>query len=205
MPGGGGCDPACGAGQSCVNGACQDDMMPGGDECDPRCEADEECVNGQCQPKPTCDDGVKNGNELGTDCGGTCPECVESPPCGEDGDPASRCRGGCSLGMGCSRDTCQNPRAIDALVKACQQGCNDRATQESVHNAVCEEGDGGNDCGPINERFRVAFPSLPELCDSNQEQSSGFCGEHGACTTRCSDQICIDQCGLRRTAIGDQP
>jgi hypothetical protein len=32
------------------------------------------CFNGVCQP-PSCTDGVKNGNETGIDCGGTCPVC----------------------------------------------------------------------------------------------------------------------------------
>ncbi|MBL0025175.1 MAG: hypothetical protein IPO98_09275 [Saprospiraceae bacterium] len=30
---------------------------------------------GSCAPCPTCNDGIKNGNETGIDCGGSCPVC----------------------------------------------------------------------------------------------------------------------------------
>lgn len=32
-------------------------------------------------PDPTCTDGVKNGDESGVDCGGSCPPCPDGQPC----------------------------------------------------------------------------------------------------------------------------
>ncbi|MBC6995599.1 cohesin domain-containing protein [Neolewinella lacunae] len=34
-----------------------------------------------CTPTPTCTDGIRNGNETGIDCGGSCPPCTPTPTC----------------------------------------------------------------------------------------------------------------------------
>ena len=63
------------------------------------CTTNAECSTGLCSgnvcanPAPTCNDGIKNGNETGKDCGGSCVGCGPGFPCAVDGD--------CLVGMIC--------------------------------------------------------------------------------------------------------
>jgi hypothetical protein len=64
-------------GNICAAGVCTSVLTP----CSPY-----QCANGsQCQ---TCSDGVKNGNETDTDCGGgaPCPKCGSGKACQQDSD-----------------------------------------------------------------------------------------------------------------------
>gem|GEM_PF-430644 len=61
---------ACQRGQDCTSGVCRDST---------------------CQPS-SCTDGVRNGTELATDCGGGCPTCESQTHCGGDADcPSGDC------------------------------------------------------------------------------------------------------------------
>ena len=51
-------------------------------------------------PPPTCNDGVKNGNETGVDCGGSCVRCVNGNTCA-------------------SRDDCLSGLCLDSNCEAC--------------------------------------------------------------------------------------
>ncbi len=56
------------------------------------------CVDGECQA-PTCDDGIKNGDETDVDCGGSdCPPCEISRQCELDSD--------CVSSVACYEGTC---------------------------------------------------------------------------------------------------
>ncbi|MFT4038562.1 MAG: hypothetical protein QM692_10310 [Thermomicrobiales bacterium] len=37
-------------------------------------------------PAPTCSDGIRNGDETGVDCGGSCPPCAVGQPCAKRAD-----------------------------------------------------------------------------------------------------------------------
>jgi hypothetical protein len=69
------------------------------------CGTNNICSNGVCTPSaaPTCTDGVKNGNETDTDCGGpTCSACAVSRQCLVGAD----CTSGNCVGNICTVATC---------------------------------------------------------------------------------------------------
>jgi len=63
---------------------------------------------GSCAPCPTCNDGIRNGNETGTDCGGSCAPC---PTCNDGirngNETGIDCGGSCTACVTCS-DGIQN-------------------------------------------------------------------------------------------------
>jgi hypothetical protein len=86
-------------------------------------------VEGACQ-MPTCGDGVKNGAEADTDCGGQCEAC---PP-GRDCQTANDCAGGV-----CAEAFCQVPTCSD-----------------TVHNGSETDVDCGGDCAPCDNGLGCA-------------------------------------------------
>ena len=73
------------------------------------CGTNNTCSNGVCTPSaaPTCTDGVKNGNETDTDCGGpTCSACTTGNACLQ----ASDCTSGNCVGNICTMATCSDGR-----------------------------------------------------------------------------------------------
>ena len=79
----------CSSGLACVYGTCVAEAAP----VDGRCFAGDECKEGVCDDTfcaaPSCDDGVANGAEIATDCGGTCGGCPQGVACIADNDCAS--------------------------------------------------------------------------------------------------------------------
>lgn len=75
------------------------------------------CQNGVCQP-PSCTDGVKNGNETGVDCGGSCTPCTVQCPVGQvncggicvnintSNTNCGACGNSCPAGTTCVAGTC---------------------------------------------------------------------------------------------------
>ena len=59
-------------------------------------------INGCGGNMPTCNDGVRNGNETGVDCGGSCAPCDDEPAvCGEGSDDINFCIGEtCNVAVG---------------------------------------------------------------------------------------------------------
>lgn len=102
----------------CKEATCDDEIVNqgesdedcGGENCDPcpdgkKCEGNSDCQSGRCTAGncTSCEDGVKNGNEVGVDCGGDCGACDDGSPCQRDGD----CRGGkCKNGKCCTPNRC---------------------------------------------------------------------------------------------------
>ena len=72
------------------------------------------CTNGPCQPVATCSDGIWNGDETQTDCGGPdCRRCPIGRSCRVDGDCES---GKCALSfVGSSVLVCQAPSCTDGV------------------------------------------------------------------------------------------
>lgn len=116
---GGNCNRNCPVGDGCRTGAdCQTGVCDGAG-----CGPGREC----CQA-PACDDGVRNGNELGVDCGGGCGPCPVGTPCTADAQ--------CQLAF-CSQGQCRDPGS-------CTDGAqNGRETGVDCGGADCLECDLG--------------------------------------------------------------
>ena len=145
---GGTCPNNCANGEGCVNGG---DCVSGN------------CVQGTCAaPAPTCDDEIKNGDETGEDCGGTCPNnCANGDDCVDGGDCVS---GYCSQAGVC-------------------------AVQPATCDDNTENGDEtGEDCGgscPNN-------CANGEGCLTAGDCTSGYCTQGGLCAiapATCNDGI----------------
>lgn len=114
----------CGGYRVCVAGGCVDSSCYG--QC-----PDAGCVRGACV-KPSCSDGLQNGDETDLDCGGSCPPCAW--------------RSQCTGARDCLSGSCDGGRCASAA--SCANGVQDR--HES--GVDC----GGPDCGPCGagERCR---------------------------------------------------
>ncbi|MEZ4336448.1 MAG: fibrinogen-like YCDxxxxGGGW domain-containing protein [Sandaracinaceae bacterium] len=94
-------------GTDCGGGTCAACTDGGG------CADGTDCTSGVCDPTSmtchgaSCSDGVMNGSETGTDCGGgSCPGCPDGGPCGADIDCDS---GRCDTATGtCEMATCSD-------------------------------------------------------------------------------------------------
>lgn len=124
----------------CLNGYLdfdETDVDCGGLDCDPcdlfqGCILDSDCISGYCANgicrSPSCSDGVMNGDETGTDCGGSCPPCAcfYDWDCALDG--SQHCEGNecltdnCSTNSDCPPLLWYNP--IDAYYSR-DRGCYD--------------------------------------------------------------------------------
>ncbi len=110
--GGGNC-PGCATGAGCfLSTDCTVGGCSGG-ICQPPCDDGSECPSGVCTGGfcrvPNCADGVHNGSETDTDCGGSSPYCVR---CAPGSDCASHAD--CDSGV-CSGGVCQTPSCSDGL------------------------------------------------------------------------------------------
>ncbi|MEM6290118.1 MAG: hypothetical protein AAGA54_02600 [Myxococcota bacterium] len=152
----------CGDGDDCASGVCDDmntcaepacdDGVQNGDEtgqdcggptcdaCPPGggCTGNDDCASGVCDPvtdtcsAPTCDDGVQNGDETDTDCGGdVCPACDPGESC-EEGDD-------CASG-GCTDDACNALLSVEITPNACADAADDGTVS---FTAVASGGTGG--------------------------------------------------------------
>jgi len=83
-------------------------------------------IKGVCPAKPTCTDGIMNGDEEGGDCGGSCNKCVKPDPCvGINCGSFGSCNAGkCVCQSSYIGDRCQTPPAnkCTKLNIKCQNG-----------------------------------------------------------------------------------
>ena len=86
------------------------------------------CDAGTFVCRAACDDGVQNGTETDTDCGGDCPRCLDNRGCGEDTD---------CISLVCRGEVCQPPR------------CNDLTKNGQETDTDC----GGPACGPCGDNL----------------------------------------------------
>jgi hypothetical protein len=96
------------------------------------CESDTDCASGRCTGRvcTDCGDGVRNGNETGIDCGGSCGPCAVGIDCLGDSDCASgacqagRCCGG--VAVDCTRCARRLATGIDCSIDTtgAAAGCN---------------------------------------------------------------------------------
>src|SRR2546421_263374 len=104
-------------------GGCGLDENAGGDA-GPGCD-------GTCAGSTTarCDDGVRNGDETGVDCGGSCPRC-------QDG-------AGCRISADCVDDTCKGGMCGPA---ACVDGIKDQDESDVDCGGICKGCTAGRIC-----------------------------------------------------------
>jgi hypothetical protein len=143
----------CSASHVCLAPVCTDSVMNGsetdtdcGGTCAPAkkcadgkgCLVQGDCTSGVCSGShvcsaPACNDGVKNGSETDTDCGGTCTaKCSNGKSCGGNGD--------------CQSDIC---KANVCIAASCTNGVKD--TDET--GVDC----GGTECGPCDDGIACAL------------------------------------------------
>jgi hypothetical protein len=167
--------------QRCTDESCQDGALNGreiltdcgGGVCagcpvGTSCERGADCSTGVCGAAgtcapPRCDDGVKNQDESGIDCGGACPNCATGQPCGAGGD----CQSGVCSPAGCAADVagcCQAPRCDDGV----------RNGNEPVTDC------GNANCGPCAPGRR---------CNANVQCSSRICQGGFCAQPLCADGV----------------
>jgi len=225
------CDIATG---ECLTATCKDgtrnqdetDVDCGGaicGKCDiqKKCDIAEDCASGVCLlesgvrkcQQPACDDGVKNGNETGIDCGGSCGKCDDNVACGVAADCKSDvCSGGKCLTPSCN-DGAKNgtDTDIDCGGPSCPR-CAD--TKMCLANSDCVSGvcSGGTcqipkdsdgvkngtetdtDCGGAGNKAC----DVGKHCDQPTDCASTACNYGGTCVTKksCSTHYGGDTCGL---------
>lgn len=204
----GGCAPglACEEGSDCEFGVCgalslclpfecvdgdigegETDVDCGGMVCDPcapdqRCETADDCLEHVCIDEvcafPECNDGVQNGTEEGTDCGGFCPACHCSSGV-VDGDEVDVDCGGscvaCAVGQSCGD------------FEDCESGiCGRDSICLEAHcgNAMVDGDETDEDCGGSCDPC-----GADALCDVHEDCDSMFC-DGGICAPpRCDDGL----------------
>ncbi|HVW25872.1 MAG TPA: hypothetical protein VHC69_10905 [Polyangiaceae bacterium] len=172
-------DPACAPCPQIANSqaACRGDDC--GFDCDPGYVQDgpSACV----QPPPACTDGVKNGDETDTDCGGSCPRCAGGGACNHGAD---------CLSAACVNGVCATP--------SCTNG-----VQDSMETDIdC----GGPACPPcqVGLRCRVGSDCADMACTGGTCRAS-TCADR----TKNGDETSIDcggscgPCPLNATCLTD--
>jgi hypothetical protein len=188
------------------------DVDCGGPNCGPcaaksSCSKDGDCRSGRCDggtcAAPTCSDGLQNGTETGTDCGGRCTPCSTGTGCRVDGD--------CQSGV-CLQGTCQSASCNDGVENGAETdtdcggptcgGCRAGASCSAdgdCQSQICDGGtcqqptcsDGvengretGTDCGGLCG----ACPD-GEDCRVDDDCQSGVCSNRTCQTPTCSDGV----------------
>lgn len=145
-------------------------------------------IDATSPPQPRCDDGVENGQETDTDCGG-----LDCPPC----ELGQRCQ----LNTDCSSDVCHDETCVECVDddhcgqdQACSNEfkcvCKDsRSTQEICAAKSSQCGEVTDICGETVEcgpctGDTVCADSLCVGCNSNEDCDSGFCDQDA--------QVCVD-------------
>ena len=148
-----------GTGEDTKAPACADSLKCGaGTDC-----IDKECgANGTCTAA-SCKDGVQNGTETGTDCGGTCNACADTLGCKVDADCTSK---HCDIG---NTNKCLVPTSTDGRQNGNETDtdCGSDGTGETTHAGPCLDGKKcvkGADC-------------IDEVCGANLTCSAPTCSD----------------------------
>jgi hypothetical protein len=208
----------------CVDGACSqpscDDGARGPEEtdvdcggvCDARCGSGLGCrTNDDCGPglfcpaeaqrcaDVSCQDGVRNGGETDTDCGGDCPGCSDGAPCtlGADcqssvcGDDGRCAPASCNDAVRNQNETAPDCGGSCAANCAAGQGCGVGADCQS---GVCGSAGCGTNAGrccqapACNDGVRNGTEPVVDCGDA----SCGLCPLNRPCTqsAQCSSEFC---------------
>ncbi|MCA9544172.1 MAG: hypothetical protein KC613_07265, partial [Myxococcales bacterium] len=135
---------------------------------------------GVCQA-PTCNDGVRNGTETDTDCGGTCPQdCAAGRACGNGAD--------CISGV-CTNNVCQAPTCVDAVRNGNEKGvdCGGGCPTGCAAGTAC---DLASDCASLVCNVTCQAPTCNDGVE-NGDETDVDCG--GACGATCVEgEACVD-------------
>ncbi len=173
-------------------------------------------------PQATCTNGVRDGNETGVDCGGSCGPCSVGEGCSGDldcaGDLICGEGNGACFGLGRSERVCWDPTCTsDSAARDCGQ-VGSACGENCACVTPCDAEDPGSTC-PSGEacvpKMGTALGAssndacLPEgTCPSNDPALCGsptsLCGAVCVCTPDCSAATCAnpsDGCGGRCPAV----
>ncbi len=134
------CDPACEAGEQCVDGECQATIECSTDE---DCENSEQCVSGECVPAPSCEEKC--------DCGSG-----EYAKCGDDG--SCNCLPYCDKGCGDGEYCCYDSNSCETLPDPCA----DQMCEPGFGPVVQSDASGDNESCEI-DGGECACEKLPPL------------------------------------------
>ncbi len=156
-------------------GRCDDgeDCLVGADCEDGICAPGTGCAGGGCSCEDaTCIDGVKNGDETGQDCGGSC-VLLPLPQFCELGD-------GCNDGSDCDSGFCVGEVCVNPH---CTNGVPDTGPGQEETGTDC----GGPFCGPCGDT---------SACNTGDDCLSDVCGVDNSCagppTCSCQAPLCDD-------------
>lgn len=165
---------------------------PGGMSCDP--------VDNRCRYElldPACDDGLQNGDESDTDCGGGCEPCADGLSCDAPADCQSQV---------CTDNVCAAPACGDSVVNSGAESCDDGGDSAAcdIDCSPAECGDlyvnaaAGEDCeeGPESTATCDADCTLPECGDGFFNDMTGEecddAGDSASCDADCTPVACGD-------------
>ncbi len=221
-------DKICSEDGLCVLGTCDDDVQNGnegdidcGGNCPVRCQTGQRCLQGSdCEEgvcaaepphlclEPTCEDGVRNGGEVGEDCAGTCEaRCPAGQPCGDASDclPDHSCN---NYGL------CEAPNCGDGLLGPDETdidcGGPECGATCKVDEACLVDGDCvpiiSNKCGPTGLCLEAACGDLAKNgsetdvdCGGDVAFCAARCDSGAACAvpSDCTSGVCTDRvCAL---------
>ena len=178
------------------------------------CAVDSDCRSGSCSQgicrlPPTCDDGIKNGDESDVDCGGGCPPCSVNlgcrgaQHCAGSVEPGawSECRGfsGACDETGVRSRTVRGPSCDDGVC----------AIADTMETEVCTRTTAGVSCGADETGSWSVCGGFAHTCDTSGVRvreltsytcSGGTCGrnvvsESQDCTRATDGEFCVPKCG----------
>ncbi len=169
------------------------------------CETSDDCEEGHdCEDNvcTTCDDGVKNGDETGVDCGGSCKEsCDDDVECEDDDD--------CGKGYVCKKGVCKKKKTESEDNKP---SCSDDkkngdetdvdcggSCDKCANNEHCDEDSDcmSNHCddGICKAKVKVSCTDDKKNGDETDVDCGGSCGKCAADMDCDTDSDCIsDNC-----------
>jgi hypothetical protein len=174
--------------------------------CGHACSPGQTCSAGTCKTAPpSCNDGVKNGNETDVDCGGTCPKCGNGKNCTANADCVSgacchgtcvdpqtfqtdlancgTCGHACSPGQTCVAGVCQNPppTCIDGIKNGTETDVDCGGSCQPCANGKHCAVNGDCQSGFCTGGMCVADPCQGVHCDDGNTCTNDIC-QNGNCT-----------------------
>ncbi len=226
--------------QVCLAPTCTDNTWNGGEtdvDCGGTCATTKKCADGKmckavtdcinpaskcdvsgdflvCTP-PGCSDNVKNGDETGKDCGGSCTPCAVGGGCLKDGDcklpESGKCITGTCAAAACN-DLVKNGKESAAdcgssgtgtypVCSACVDGktcstpadcvsksCNGACLAPTCNDSILNGSEVDTDCGSACGTSKLCIDG--KICNANADCVNGWCNASKICKTpSCTDGI----------------
>jgi hypothetical protein len=200
----------CGVGKTCQFGTDCGTGICAGNTC--RCVINDDCPMGTlcklgiCMPTPTCTDGVKNGTETDTDCGGsTCGPCGPGKQCSGAGDCTTEicvgnvCRcatnADCSTGQRCMLGYCMTATCFDGSKNGSESDtdCGGGTCAACGPGKACNT---GADCTTETCVGNTCRCTSNADCAGGQKCSLGYCVSAATCSDGITNGVETDvDCG----------